>query len=71
MIENLLELLAAAGLEKLEDLRPGHIHQRVGGTVVRHYDDMYPAIPEACLLSDSSIPQNWRSTWVRANANAW
>lgn len=71
MIENTLELLAAAGLEKLEDLRPGHIHQRVGGTVVRHYDDMYPAIPEACLLSDSSIPENWKNAWARANANTW
>jgi glutamate synthase domain-containing protein 2 len=71
MIENLLELLAAAGLEKLEDLRPGHIHQRCSGTDVRHYDDMYPPIPEACLLDDSTIPQNWKDSWARANANSW
>jgi glutamate synthase domain-containing protein 2 len=71
MIENLLELLAAAGLEKLEDLRPGHIHQRVGGTVVKSYDEMYPPIPDYCLLDDPDIPVKWKTTWDRADANSW
>jgi len=71
MIENLLELLAAAGLEKLEDLEPSHIHQRVGGTVVRHYDEMYPPIPDGCLLEETAVPENWKATWQTADANAW
>jgi len=71
MIENLLELLAAAGLEKLEDLRPGHIHQRVSGTVVKSYDEMYPPIPDHCLLDDPDIPVKWKATWDRADANSW
>jgi len=71
MVENLLEVLAAAGLERLEDLRPRHINHRVGGTVVRNYDQMYPTIPIGCLLTDSSIPEQWRSEWEIANAHSW
>ncbi len=70
-IENLLELLAAAGLEKLEDLTPGHIHHRVGGTVVKDYDEMYPSIQLGCLLSETAVPDKWKATWDRADAHAW
>jgi glutamate synthase domain-containing protein 2 len=71
MVENLLEILAVAGLERLEDLRPRHINHRVGGTVVRNYDEMYPTIPVGCLLAESLIPEQWRSEWELANAHAW
>lgn len=71
MIENLLELLAAAGLEKLEDLRPDHIHHRVGGTVVKHYDEMYPPIPPGCLLEECTVPDHWKNAWASANAHSW
>lgn len=71
MIDNLLELLAAAGLEKLEDLRPHHIHQRVSGTVVRNYDDMYPSLPVGCLLSSDTVPPQWRTDWLEADARRW
>jgi len=71
MIDNLLELLAAAGLESLDEVAPHHIYQRVGGTVVRHYDELYPPIPEACLLEDATIPDDWKGDWARADANKW
>jgi len=71
MVENMLDVLAAAGLEKIEDLRPWHINHRVGGTVVKNYDEMYPTIPACCLLTESSIPERWRVDWARAKAQAW
>ncbi|GMR14744.1 MAG: FMN-binding glutamate synthase family protein [Gammaproteobacteria bacterium] len=71
MVENLLDVLAAAGLEKFEDLQPRHINQRVNGTVVRNYDEMHPTIPAGCLLSEASVPERWRSDWEMANAHAW
>lgn len=71
MVENLLEVLAAAGLERFEDLQPRHINHRVGGTVVRNYDEMYPVIPLACLLDESTVPENWRPYWAAADAQAW
>ena len=71
MIENLLELLAAAGLERLEDLTSAHIQQRVEGTWVRNYDEMYPPIGDGCLLDVSTVPQGWKSAWAVADANRW
>lgn len=71
MIHNLLELLVAAGLEKLEDLRPEHIQHRVGGTVVKNYAEMYPDIPAGCLLDEERIPDDWIGAWSMADANAW
>lgn len=71
MVESLLDVLAAAGLEKLEDLQAWHINHRVGGTVVRNYAEMYPIIPEGCLLAESSVPEHWRLDWAAANAHAW
>ena len=70
-IENLLELLAAAGLESLEDLKPSHIQQRVGGTVVRNYDELYPSVEEGCLLQEATIPRDWKSAWNNADVYRW
>ena len=71
MIENLLELLAAAGLESLEDLKPSHIQQRVGGTVCKNYDELYPSLPEGCLLQESTVPGDWKPAWDSAGASQW
>ncbi len=71
MIENLLEVLAAAGLEKFEQLAPHHILKRVEGTLVRNYDEMYPPIPHRCLLTDENIPDDWRADWSLAKAHVW
>lgn len=69
MIENLLELLAAAGLDSLQDLTPAHIQQRVNGALVKNYDEMYPPLDEGCLLQDSTIPEGWSSEWARADVH--
>ncbi len=71
MIHNLLELLAAAGVKRLDDLTPAHIHRRVGGTVVMNYDEMYPPIPDGCLLQASTVPDDWRPAWNKADPNHW
>jgi hypothetical protein len=71
MIENLQELLAAAGLGSLEDLKPSHIQQRVSGTVVRNYDELYPPIEMGCLLQESTVPTDWESAWNSADACRW
>ena len=71
MIANLTELLAAAGLQHVEELRPHHIHRRVEGTVVRRYDELYPPIPEGCLLTDDCVPEDWGNDWAAAKAQHW
>jgi len=71
MIENLVELLALSGLDKLEELEPRHINQRVKGTAIKNYAELYPVITSRCLLSDTDIPDNWQKDWAMANADHW
>ncbi len=71
MMENLMELAAAAGLRNLDELRPWHILRRVSGTDVRHYDNLFPRIAENCLLDEATIPPLWRKMWKRAQADSW
>ena len=71
MIENLMELIAAAGLNNLGELRPWHIYRRVDGAETRHYAELYSYISQGCLLTDSNRPEAWRDDWQRAVANSW
>lgn len=71
MIENLMELVAAAGLNSLDELRPWHINRRVHGTETRHYGELYPSIADQCLLSNTEIPETWRNDWNQATSGSW
>jgi len=70
-IENLVELLGAAGLGSLDELKPKHINRRVEGTNIQTYAKLYPNISADCLLNESSIPEDWKEDWAAANAQAW
>jgi glutamate synthase domain-containing protein 2 len=71
MILHLTELLAAAGLETLDELEPRHINHRIKGTVVSNYADMYPTVSEKFLLSRSETPDSWKRDWDLASAHHW
>ncbi len=71
MIEHLVELIAVAGLERLEQLKPEDINRRVSGTDVRNYRELYPCITKDCLLNDSTCPDSWKERWLQASAEAW
>ena len=74
-VENLVELLAAAGLDSLEQLTPRHINRRVQGSDVKTYADLYPTMTPGCLLDGesiaSSLPPHWAQDWQAANPHAW
>jgi len=70
-IENLGELLAAAGLDSLSELEPRHINRRVQGTDIRTYQQLYPRIAPGCLLNDDAIPDDWREDWESARSDRW
>jgi len=70
-IENLMELLGAAGLESLDDLEPAHINRRVQGTEIKTYEQLYPRISPNCLLHDETVPTDWREEWHGARAESW
>lgn len=70
-IENLIEILGAAGLDSLEALEPKHINRRVQGTEIKTYQQLYPGIKPNCLLHDETIPESWKSDWHMAAAERW
>lgn len=70
-IRNLMQLLAALGLENLDQLQPTHINRRVNGTVVKTYQQLYPHITGKCLLNSKSVPENWQGEWQMASAAHW
>ena len=70
-IENLVELLAAAGLDSLDQLEPNHINHRVQGTTIKTYTQLYPCIGVDCLLDDASVPEDWKDDWQDAQSDRW
>ena len=70
-IKNMMELLAVAGLKHLDEVEPRHINQRVNGTIIKNYAQLYPAISKMGLLSESDVPDDWKKDWALADANRW
>ncbi len=70
-VTHLAELIAAAGLNTLEELEPCHINRRINGTDVRTYEDLYPTLQAGCLLQDATRPEHWQRDWQRARSNSW
>ena len=68
---NLVELVAAAGLNNIHELAPKHINRRIQGTDVKNYAQLYPTIESGALLDDRTIPDDWRYDMVQANAASW
>lgn len=71
MIKNLVELIAIAGLERPDELRPWHINCRVNGSDTRNYAELYPLINENCLINGDGIPADWQRDWDNAVAESW
>lgn len=71
LVENLVELIAAAGLNSLDELRPAHINYRVNGTNIKNYAELDPAVTDKCLLDGAKIPEGWKILWTEAAADRW
>ena len=70
-VTNLVELIAAAGLDSLDQLKPKHINRRVQDTDVKTYTQLYPNITDECLLVPETVPAGWQDDWQTADANTW
>ena len=70
-VKHLMELIAVAGLSRLEEIEPWHINSRVNGTTIKSYAELYPLISEGCLLSEEVLPLDWKNDWQSATVNAW
>ena len=66
----LAELLAAAGLEHPQDLRPIHFSQRSSTTEVHSFAKLYPSLRPGELIDGTSDPR-FREAWAMARAETF
>jgi glutamate synthase domain-containing protein 2 len=66
----LAELLAAAGLEHPQDLRPIHFSQRSSTTEVNTFAKLYPSLRPGELIDGTSDPR-FREAWAMARAETF
>ena len=71
IIENLHELMAAVGLTKTSELKAEHIYQRVHGTEIKTYSQLYPQVNQGDFLSDNNFPEEYKIPWNKAQAEQW
>jgi glutamate synthase domain-containing protein 2 len=63
-VHALVEMLAAAGLKSPSQLGRRHIYRRISMSHVMRYDELYPNIPEGCLLNTNDIPEVFKKTML-------
>ncbi|MFT4679276.1 MAG: glutamate synthase domain-containing protein 2 [Flavobacteriales bacterium] len=71
LIKSFVELLAASGLKKADDISRRHINRRVSMNGTLAYDKLYPQIIENCLLNpECDTPEDYQSWLDQANSTA-
>jgi len=66
----LAELLAAAGLEHPQELRPIHFSKRTSTTEVRSFANLYPVLRPGELLDGTDDPR-YRDAWAMARPDSF
>nr|QDP27125.1 FMN-binding glutamate synthase family protein [Bradyrhizobium cosmicum] len=69
-LHSLTELIAAAGLEHPQQLRPIHFSQRTSTTDVKSFAQLYPALRPGELLEGTEDPR-FRDAWRMAQAETF
>jgi hypothetical protein len=66
----LAELLAAAGLEHPQQLKPIHFSQRISTTQVKTFAQLYPSLRPGELIDGTDDPR-FREAWAMARAESF
>lgn len=70
-IDNFIELLGAAGLEKPNDLTREHIYRRISLNEMITYEELFPSIKLGAMLEESGIPEKYKLDFAYANKDSW
>jgi hypothetical protein len=66
----LTELIAAAGLEHPQQIRPIHFSQRTSTTTVQSFAQLYPSLRPGELI-DGTSDVRYRDAWAMARADSF
>jgi hypothetical protein len=70
-VESFVELCAASGIKHPDELNRTHVYRRVFMNLVKTYEDIYPTIPDGCLLEGGDTPFDYEEYMKRASADVF
>lgn len=70
-VESFVELMGASGLNDSSKINRTHIYRRVFMNLVKTYAEIYPIIPDGCLLDGGDVPFDFDEYLKRSSPEAF
>ena len=70
-VESFVELMGAAGISTPDKINRTHVYRRVFMNLVKTYEEIYPTIPEGCLLQGGDIPYDFDEAMKHSSPEAF
>jgi glutamate synthase domain-containing protein 2 len=67
-VESFVELISSCGIAHPEEINRSHVYRRVFMNMVKTYEEIYPTVPDGCLLNGADAPFDYEDYLKRSSA---